>query len=139
MSTGQIFTREDFKPEGASDSEVDLDVLGKINEFVKNIDKLATTLVDIKEKHPEIMGKFGQLTGGRNMNTPFQGQFSPAKQPSDNKMPGNQISAEKLYTILLGMLHTLEGKGLTIEQAKELAIKNKKVVVANLEKVLKEL
>lgn len=155
MSKGQVFTQLDLDPKidpGVSgSSEMDDDVLGKINQFVTNIDNLLTHFVDIKEKHPEIMGKLGNLTGqnrlgqgqfagGQTQSNPRQ--FSPSNQPGDNQAlnsTSKNVDPEKVYTMLLGVLHTFEGKHLTVESIKKLIIANKPGVISELKKTLPSL
>lgn len=125
---GQVFTDKDLFGGGGGDDE-----LSKINQILGNIDSLLGHIVDIKEKHPELLAKFGGGGGGSNPFMPKGGGgLSPSNQPTVEGKVVKKISAEKLYTLLLGMLHTLEGKGLTIEQAKQLCIQNKSAIIAKL-------
>ena len=155
MSKGQVFRQSDLDPKVepgvAGSSGMDDDVLGKINQFVTNVDNLLTHFVDIKEKHPEIMGKLGNLTG-QNRLGPGQfaggqarsnpGQFSPSNQPGGNQAlnsTSKNIDPEKVYTMLLGLLHTFEGQHLTVEAIKKLIIANKPGVISELKKALPSL
>ena len=136
MSRGKVFTEQDLaepKEQLAPDvGDIDMRMLDKINDLVTNIDKLATDLVSIKEKHPDIMNKF-RLLGGQNRFNSGQGQFSPSNQPKQN------LSAVKLYTLLLGVVYKFEGKNLTVEQLKQFIIQNKAAVIVELEKALPSL
>jgi hypothetical protein len=142
VSKGKVFTEQDLAEpkEGITPDvgDVDMDMLDKINDLVTNIDKLATDLVSIREKHPDIMDKFRRLGGQNRFNT-AQGQFSPYRQPADSysgRQGSQNISAKKLYTLLLGVLHKCEGQNLTVEQLKHFLIQNKDKVIAELEKAL---
>ena len=141
MSMGKVFGEADLiekeVPEAAAE-EGEGNFLVKVNEFVVNVDTLLTHLVDIKEKHPEILSKVNLLRGGRG-STPYQGQFSPTNQPIVESKVIKHVSADKLYTLLLGMLHSLEGQNLTIEQTKQLVIKNKAAILLKIKEAIPSL
>jgi hypothetical protein len=138
VSIGKVFGEADLAEKEVTEvvGEGEGDFLDKINDFITNIDSLLTHLVDIKEKHPEILSKFNLLRGG---NPVYQGQFSPTNQPIAEGKIVKRISPEKLYGLLLGVLHSLEGQNLTIEQAKQLLIKNKVAVMLKIKEAIPSL
>ena len=147
MSIGKVFTETDLITPGTDDivpgngGDIDTDVLSKINDFVSNIDSLMTHLSDIAEKHPEILAKLANLTGKRQFapggGKGNPGQYSPEHQPQGQNsadLTSKNVKPEKLYTMLLGLLHSVEGKGMTIEDFKKLLIANKATVLKELDK-----
>lgn len=152
MSIGKVFTETDLITQGTDDivpgngGDIDTDVLSKINDFVSNIDSLMTHLSDIAEKHPEILAKLANLTGKRQFapggGKGNPGQYSPEHQPQGQNsadLTSKNVKPEKLYTVLLGIFHSFEGKGLTVEDAKKLIISQKAFVLKEIEKALPSL
>jgi len=142
MSTGKVFRRENLiAPEQIAPAgmpQPDEDMLGKLNSVISNIDKLLGDVLAMKEKHPELLNKFSLLRGSGQPTSPYQGQFSPTNQPGETASPGidKQAVAGRVYTFLIGSLHQLEGKGLTVDQLKSLFVSNRDDITKAIEKIL---
>lgn len=148
MTDNKVFTEKGIGLQDSSKpASGELDGLDKVNKFVTNIDSLLKHFNEMKRNHPEIMGRLGALTGNNPQLTQGAGQgsitqFSPQSQPQGSStlnVSSKNVSSEKLYTMLLGLLHQFEGKKLTVEDFKKVMISNKGMVMAQLKESIPNL